>query len=166
MDIGDWISKNYKELVSITDKICNDNNESPDLLHCVLEQLLKNNKFKVMEDKEKFYFFVRAVKNNYFSQTSPYYYQYKKVSSKETIQDIEYFVGTPDEDYVEELPDINWVYAQLESLNWFDRDLFLMWMELGSLTAVSRKTTIPLNSVGRYINITKQNLIEKWQNRN
>lgn len=166
VEIGDWITKNYNELVKITDKICYEPNDAPDLLHCVLEQLLKNKKISSMDDKERFYFFVRTLKNNYYSQTSPYYYQHKKVSTKETFKDIEFFSDTPDIEYDEELPDIKWVYSQLENLNWFDRDLFVMWLELGSLTAVSRKTTIPLNSVGRYINTTKQNLIEKWQNRN
>lgn len=166
VEIGDWITKNYAELVKITDKVCNDPHDAPDLLHCVLEQVLKNIKMRDMNDKERFYFFVRMLKNNYHSKTSPYYYQHKKVTTKETTKDIETFEDIPDTEYEEELPDMEWVYSQLEHLNWFDRDLFVMWLELGSLTAVSKKTTIPLNSVGRYINITKQNLIKLWQNRN
>jgi hypothetical protein len=70
-----------------------------------------------------------------------------------------------DEPYMEPA-ELGWVHQQLENLSWFERDLFLMWMELGTLTQVSKTTTIPLNSVGRYINETKQKLIKLWGNRN
>jgi hypothetical protein len=131
-----------------------------------MEQLLKGGKLDGMKDKERVYYFIRVLKNNYFSKTSPYYYQYKKNPHREEFKDIEFFEPQPDVEYTEELPDIEWVNKQLSHLEWFDRDLFLLWMELGSLTAVSRKTTIPLNSVGRYINQTKQMLIKKWEDRN
>jgi hypothetical protein len=59
-----------------------------------------------------------------------------------------------------------WVHKQLEDLDWFSRDLFLMWLELGTITAVSKQTTIPLNSVGRYIKNIKIELKQKWVSRN
>jgi hypothetical protein len=37
---------------------------------------------------------------------------------------------------------------------------------MGSLTAVSKQTTIPLNSVGRYIKDIKIILKERWQKLN
>lgn len=148
------------------ENIIKDRDDIDDLFHCVLEQLLKNKKLDDMKDKERVYYFVRVVKNNYFSKTSPYYYQYKKNLAREEFKDIEYFEETPDVEYNETLPDMKWVHKQLSHLEWFDRDLFLLWMELGSLTAVSKKTTIPLNSVGRYINQTKQMLIKKWEEQN
>jgi hypothetical protein len=41
-----------------------------------------------------------------------------------------------------------------------------MWLELGTITAVSKQTTIPLNSVGRYIKNIKIELKQKWVSRN
>jgi hypothetical protein len=163
---NEWINRNYKDLLHIVENIVKDRGDIDDLFHCVMEQLLKGGKLDGMKDKERVYYFIRVLKNNYFSKTSPYYYQYKKNPHREEFKDIEFFEPQPDVEYTEELPDIEWVNKQLSHLEWFDRDLFLLWMELGSLTAVSRKTTIPLNSVGRYINQTKQMLIKKWEDRN
>jgi len=163
---NEWIKQNYKTLLEIVENIVKNRDDIDDLFHCVLEQLLKNNKLDGMKDKERVYYFIRVLKNNYFSKTSPYHYQYKKNLAREEFKDISYFEETPDREYTEELPDIQWVHQQLSHLEWFDRDLFLLWMELGSLTAVSKKTTIPLNSVGRYINQTKLMLIKKWEEQN
>lgn len=137
-----------------------------DLLHCVIEQMMKKNSLDPMLERERVFYFIRVLKNNYFSKTSPYYYQYKKKSSMETQFDTDYYENLPDEQYEENTPTLEWVYKELEDLNWFDRDLFLLWMELGTLTAVSKKTTIPLNSVGRYINEIKLQLLQKWENKN
>lgn len=166
MTTNEWINQNYKTLLEIVENIVRDRDDIDDLFHCVLEQLLKNRKLDGMKDRERVYYFIRVLKNNYFSKTSPYYYQYKRNLAREEFKDIDYFETTPDDEYKENTPDIKWVHKQLSHLDWFDRDLFLLWMELGSLTAVSKKTTIPLNSVGRYINQTKQMLIKKWEEQN
>ena len=68
------------------------------------------------------------------------------------------------EDEPEQYPTVEWVHKRLEFMNWFDRDIFLLWMELGSLKAVSKKTKIPHNSVGRYIKKVKIKLNKDWKN--
>jgi hypothetical protein len=166
VNTNEWLGLNYYELEQITHNIVKDKNEVGDLLHCVIEQILKKNALDAMVERERIFYFIRVLKNNYFSKTSPYFYQYKKKGLQETIFDPEYYQNIPDESYTEEVPTIEWVYKELEHLSWFDRDLFLLWMELGTLTAVSKKTTIPLNSVGRYINQIKLNLIKKWDDKN
>ena len=70
-----------------------------------------------------------------------------------------------DEEMVE-YPSMDWIYKELENHTWFDRDLFLLWLELGTFTKVSQETTIPLNSVGKYIKETIKNLNSSWKNRN
>lgn len=150
----------------IVKNIVKNEDDRDDLFHCVLEQILKGKKFDGLPDDQRVFYFVRVLKNNYFSKTSPYYYQYKKNPAKEDIKEMTFFEGRLDEEYKNELPDMSWVYEQLTHLNWFDRDLFLMWLEMGSLTAVSKQTTIPLNSVGRYIKTTKEILKKKWESKN
>jgi hypothetical protein len=53
-------------------------------------------------------------------------------------------------------------YAELD---WFRKSLLDMYLTLNSLKAVSKKTTIPLTSISRYIKEGKQqikdNIIEK-----
>lgn len=135
-----------------------------DLYQSVIEQLLKKgNKLDDIDDKEKMYYFVRVVKNNFFSKSSPYYYQHIKNTTRLNYERDITNIDIVDEPYEENLPDIEWVYKELDTLDWFSRDIFIMWLELGSLTAVAKQTTIPLNSVGRYIKEVKQVLKEQWQ---
>lgn len=163
MEMGEWISKNYKDLYDTTKNIVKHQRDADDLFQSVVEQLLTNKNILDVPPERRKYFFIRTLKNNYYSTTSKYYYENKKYRDKQSDNfEVEDMV---DEEYVD-LPEIEWVYKQLEEFNWFDRDLFIMWMELGTLTQVSQKTTIPLNSVGRYIKETKQKLIELWENRN
>lgn len=166
MNTNEWMGKNYRELEQITHNIVKEKNEVGDLLHCVIEQILKKNALDPLMERERIFYFIRVLKNNYFSKTSPYYYQYKKKGASETIFDSEFYENLPDEPYQERVPTLEWVYQELEHLTWFDKDLFLLWMEMGTITAVSKKTTIPLNSVGRYINQIKQQLIKKWEDQN
>jgi hypothetical protein len=50
-------------------------------------------------------------------------------------------------------------------LGWFHKALFEMYMTLGSMKKVSKKTTIPISSISNYIkesrNTIKKNVIEK-----
>lgn len=167
MDTHTWIETNHKQLLVTTKKICKCNDEHKDLYQSVMEQLLKKHKvLDDMGDKEKMYYFVRVVKNNFFSKSSVYHYQHKKSSSVVNYVDDMGQYELIDEPYKETLPDMEWVYKQLDTLDWFSRDIFLMWLELGSLTAVAKQTTIPLNSVGRYIKEVKLKLKERWHKLN
>ena len=163
MNLDKWIMSNYTLLYDTTLNIIKNKSDVDDVLHSVLEQILdKKKEMDLMEDKNKLYYFIRVVKNNYFSKTSKYHYQHRKYPQNE--QELNLNQELVDEEYVEQ-PDMDWVKKQLDELNWFDRDLFLLWLELGTITAVSKKTTIPLNSVGRYINEIKTKLIQRWENR-
>jgi len=164
MTFFDWINKNHKEAMDMVKKICVDKDQQYDLFQSVVEQLLlKPKKVNEIPDSQKMYYFIRVVRNNYNSKTSPYHKEYRKNQNFHTplIDDIT--EGFIDEEYTETLPDIKWVHKQLETFDWFDRDLFLLWLEMGTLTSVSKQTHIPLNSVGRYINKIKKKLQELWQ---
>lgn len=164
MEMGEWITKNYKDLYTTTRNIVNRQQDADDLFQSVVEQLLTNKHIKTIPPDRRKYFFIRTLKNNYYSKTSRYYYENKKHNDK--VVDYEPEIHDHyDEPYMEPA-EMEWVTEQLQDLSWFERDLFFMWMELGTLTKVSEKTTIPLNSVGRYIKETKQKLITKWVNRN
>lgn len=152
-------------LLQTTHNIVSNKQDVDDLFHCVLEQILKKRAvLDPLPPKEKFYYFIRVTKNNYFSKTSPYYYEYKKKPANEKEFVEEQFTNLVFEEY-EDKPTMEWVMNQLEGMDWFRKDLFLLWISLGSLTNVSQKTKIPVNSVGRYIKDTKKILIDKWLNR-
>lgn len=162
--MGEWITKNYDDLYETTRNIVKHQKDADDLFQSVMEQLLTNKNILEVPPERRKYFVIRTLKNNYHSTTSRYYYENKKHESRQTDYNEELH-EQPDEPYMEPA-ELGWVHQQLNDLSWFERDLFLLWMELGTLTEVSKKTTIPLNSVGRYINETKQKLIRQWVNRN
>jgi len=164
MDMNEWINRNYKDLYNTTKNIVKHQQDVDDLFQSVMEQLLQNKQIREVPPDRRKYFFIRTLKNNYYSKTSKYYYENKKYQDKQTDYNPEIHEQM-DEPYMEPA-ELGWVYCQLENLSWFEKDLFLMWLELGTLTQVSKKTTIPLNSVGRYINETKQKLIKLWVNKN
>ena len=161
MEINRWIELNNKMLLEITRNITKkfDNN---DLFQSVVEQLLKQkDKFDEIPDDKKKYFFIRVVSNNFHSKTSRYHYENRKGFS-ESLELNEQIYQTADDEEME-YPTIQWVHKQLDEMNWFDRDIFLLWMELGSLKKVSKKTKIPHNSVGRYIKRVKIKLNNNWK---
>lgn len=161
MEIDKWIEKHHQELVIITKNITK-KNDVKDLFQSVVEQLLKKKeKLDELPDDKKKYFFIRVVSNNFHSNTSRFYYENRK-GFNDTMELNDEIYEQQDEEPTE-YPTIEWVHKQLEDFHWFDRDLFLLWMELGSLKKVSRKTRIPHNSVGRYIKKVKIKLNQNWK---
>jgi RNA polymerase sigma factor (sigma-70 family) len=161
-----WISHNNDLCLNKVREIVSNPDEADDLYQSVVEQLLrKPDKIDKVTDKEKYYFFIRVIRNNYFSKTSPYHYQYRKPSEKNIQIKEDILEQIEDEEYNDELPDMEWVKNELQHLDWFSRDLFLLWLELNTISNVSRQTQIPLNSVSRYINKIKKELKKRWDTR-
>jgi RNA polymerase sigma factor (sigma-70 family) len=161
-----WISQNNDLCLNKVREIVSNPDEADDLYQSVVEQLLrKPDKIDKVTDKEKYYFFIRVIRNNYFSKTSPYHYQYRKPSEKNIQIKEDILEQIEDEEYNEEQPSMEWVKNELQHLDWFSRDLFLLWLELNTISNVSRQTQIPLNSVSRYINKIKKELKKRWDTR-
>lgn len=161
-----WISQNNDLCLNKVRDIVSNPDEADDLYQSVVEQLLrKPDNIDKVTDKEKYYFFIRVIRNNYFSKTSPYHYQYRKPSEKNIQVKEDILEQIEDEEYNDELPDMEWVKNELQHLDWFSRDLFLLWLELNTISNVSRQTQIPLNSVSRYINKIKKELKKRWDTR-
>ena len=145
--LNEWITQNLDELKKICSSISR-SNDSEDLLQLSVEQFLSNKKVSSIPDKEKLFFFARIVRNNFNSQSSPYYHQYKKFQFI-PIDNIEI-------QYLEEeepIISLEWVQEELKKLDWYYKRLMELYIEEGcSITKVSKRTSIPLNSVSRDIN--------------
>ena len=154
--LSDWIQQNFSELKIICNKITR-GKEDDDLLQLCVEQFLKNQKVNNIPDKEKLFFFARIVRNNYNSNSSKYYHTYRKFKFSE--------IGNIDIQYLEvEEPiiDLDWVKDQLNNLDWYFKRLMELYIEEGcSITKLSKRTTIPLNSVSRDINKVRKILNQK-----
>ena len=154
--LNDWISTNINELRKICSSITR-GQEFEDLLQLSVEQFLNNKKVPDIPDKEKLYFFTRIVRNNYNSHSSPYYHQYRKFQFVEIDNiEIEYL------ELEEPIITLDWVYDELKKLDWYYQRMMEMYIEEGcSITKLSQRTTIPLNSVSRDINKIRKILKEK-----
>ena len=151
--MNDWLSENYNELKNICNKFSTPE-EVDDLLHLCIEQFIKNKKVHQVPDDEKIYFFTKIVRNQYHSKSSKYHYTYRKYQFNESIE-----YDTPDVEYEEDSFNLNWVHEQLKKIDWYYGRLFELYIEEGcSVTKLSKRTTIPINSVSRDINKVRREL--------
>ena len=155
--INNWVTDNYKEL----QKICKSVTKSTsydDLCQICIEQFLTNKKVLLIPQDELLYFFTRIVQNNYYSKSSQYYYTYSKhkFSEWETTKEPEEIV------YQESEIDLDWVKTELKKMDWYSKRLFELFIEENcSITNLSKRTTIPTNSVSRDINKIRRELIKR-----
>lgn len=151
--MNDWLSNNYNELKNICNKFSTPD-EVDDLLHLCIEQFIKNKKVHQIPDKEKLYFFTKIVRNQYHSKSSAYHYTYRRYHFSEMVES-----DIPDIEYEEEPFNLNWVHEQLKTIDWYYGRLFELYIEEGcSVTRLSKRTTIPINSVSRDINKVRRQL--------
>lgn len=157
--MNDWINLNYNELVKICRNVAKQA-DVDDLLQICVEQFLNNKKAKDIPDEQKLYFFTKIVKNNFLSNKSKYHYQYRKF----VYDDID-GLELVDDEYEESVIDLDWVYKQIDEMKkneWYYGRLFELYLEVGcSITKLSEKTTIPINSVSRDINKVRSILKQK-----
>ena len=167
MDFNRWIQINNDELVDITKNITGNHHDYMELYQFVVLEILSKPPKKDIPDSQKKYYFIRLLKNNWFSKTSRYHYEFRKVVyNHQEIEFNEERTEIPMEEYEEDdIPDIDWVREQLQDYGWFYRDIFLLYMELNTIKAVSSQTTIPINSCSKYINDVKNKLQNDWINR-
>jgi len=152
----DWITNNIQELKKICSSITR-GQDSDDLLQLSVEQFLTNKRVPQIPDGEKLFFFARIVRNNYNSKSSPYYHQYKKFQ----FTDIE-SIEIPYLPYEESPINLEWVKDELNKLDWYYKRLMELYIEEGcSITNLSKRTTIPINSVSRDINKVRKILIQE-----
>ena len=101
---------------------------------------------------------------NYYSNTSPYHYRIRKERQRYT--DLTEVLNMESEQEVFESEQLFQLLEEnYAELDWFRKSLLDMYLTLNSLKAVSRKTTIPLTSISRYIKEGKEqiraNVLEK-----
>ena len=151
--MNDWLSNNYSELKNICNKFSTPE-EVDDLLHLCIEQFIKNKKVHQIPDKEKLYFFTKIVRNQYHSKSSKYHYTYRRYQFSDVVE-----TEIPDVVYEEDKFNMEWVYEQLKTIDWYYGRLFELYIEEGcSVTKLSKRTTIPINSVSRDINKVRRQL--------
>ena len=164
-----YITRNYYELFNIAKKITKNHNLSQDLLHEVILQLYGKETIILNEydDNQIKYYIVSIMRINWHSNTSPFYYKVRR--EFKMYSDLSEILSMPDdqENFEKEL-----IFTILEQewceLDWFRKALFEMYMTLGSMKKVSKKTSIPISSISNYLkesrNQIKHNVLNKLNN--
>jgi len=150
-----YITKNYYNLLAIAKRICKTNTDiHQELLHEVILQLYDKERInlKSYDDNSIKYYITAVMRINYYSKTSPFYY---KIRRERVLMNVDistcYDLSTEQESFeTEELYEL--LEQNYSELDWFRKSLMDMWLTMNtSMAAVSRKTTIPIQSISRYI---------------
>lgn len=157
------MEEQYKKYQQIVKKITKDNDKADDLLHDVLIQLGKNEKYNNLPIKEQTYFFVRAIQNQFYSNNSAFQRTYQKYKFVEFDDKFE----TNDEPYYE-APTMEWLNEtlELELKNnpdfWYDYGIFKMYLQYKQISRIHTKTKIPKYSLRKTIKELKLWARQKW----
>jgi hypothetical protein len=168
-EVENYIIREYYKLQSIANKICKRTDDlHKDLLHEVILQLYDKDeiKLKKYDDNSIKYYITAIMRINYYSKTSPFYYKIRRENviinvDLSTCFDLEYEQESFESEILLQLMEQE--YAELD---WFKKSLLDLYLSLNSsMKAVSRKTTIPISSISRYLKEirteTKQKIINK-----
>jgi hypothetical protein len=112
---------------------------------------------------------------NYYSKTSPFYYKIRK-EAQTYLELFDDFIYEPLYDFEYEEQQIalekEKIICILETeyveLEWFEKSIFDLYIIMGSIKKVAKKTKIPVSNVARYIkeirNKIKTNMVSKLGN--
>lgn len=131
---------------------------------------------KLINDKALIYFWTRIGMNQFKSTSSRFYYDFKKkindsddnynLSTSEGIENIDKIMDISTEINLDEFYEYMMHRIKYE-LFWYDAELFELYLRLGSLNKVYRKTRIPYKHVrDSHIRVKKwieENLKEDWK---
>jgi DNA-directed RNA polymerase specialized sigma24 family protein len=152
-------NKTYKEWISIANKITKNHSDTSDLVHDILVYLTKNIRYNELPENKRLYFFVRALKNQFYSNSSYYTRDYKKHSPRE-YEDNNYNLINEKNFH---LPDFEWINEKISKLDWYKKTLFELYLQEKTAKSVSEKTQIPIYSVRKSINEVKEYLRKTWE---
>jgi hypothetical protein len=157
------MEEQYNKYRQIVIKITKDSDKAEDLLHDVLLQLDKNEKYKALPIKEQTYFFVRAIQNQFYSNNSLFQRTYNKYKYQEFNTELQV-----KEELYQETPSMEWLNETLDkeletNKNfWYNYGLFKMYMEHKKIEPIHLKTRIPRYSIRNTINEMKLWVKQKW----
>jgi DNA-directed RNA polymerase specialized sigma24 family protein len=158
--VEDFITKNYYKLLEIATKITKKDNEtSRELFHEVILQLYQKDEIILKEYSDDCikYYITSIMRVNYYSKTSPYHYRIRKERLNYSELSEAFNMEAEQEEFESELL-LKILEEEYSELDWFRKAILNHYLVLNSLKAVSKKTTIPLTSISRYIKEGKEQI--------
>lgn len=147
----------YNNLLEIAYRLSKGDHRTEDLVHDILANFLSTPVFKTLPKKERVFYFIRAFRNQFEGPSSYFKRDYRRWDFGRTDITID-----PIQEEFEEKPSIEFVFKCLEELEWYERDLFHLYIKEGSIAKVHQKTKIPLYSLRKSINTSKSFIKQKW----
>ena len=165
-----YLSKNYKKLKEVSDKITSCKHaDSDDLLHDTILALYDSNEEKINKliDKNELIFWIaRIMVNQYHSKTSRYYYKYDKYYEYHTCTTIENITADNTEYTIKDKKEVEekleWIEEKLKDLYWFDAEIFRIYYREGfSLNQMAKETKISRATIYKAVKNVKNYLINE-----
>lgn len=165
IELDNYITKNYYQLLTISKKYTKNDDWAKELLHTVILQLYDKKELNIsLDDVSIKSYIIRALMVNWCYPSSPFYRKNKHFGMQDI--NLEEALNIVDEESeMEHHQLMETLEMEYSELDFFNKNLFNKYLVLGSLKKVSSDTAIPLRSVSRYISdtkeIVKQNIFKK-----
>jgi DNA-directed RNA polymerase specialized sigma24 family protein len=155
LDFNKYLSNDYKELLIASKKITGSNELSTDLLHYAIEEVsYKHNLQSILDSGGMRFYLVRIMMVQWRSQTGPFYKAFIKRGGQVELDKVEHLIEKENEGL-----DIKRVNLIVESLPWYDKELWKLYVEGGyNYTGLAKVTGIPRTSIGLTINRVKKHI--------
>ena len=153
----------YEKYKKIILKICKNDERSEDLLQDVLLQLSLNVKYNALSEKERVFFFIRTVQNQYYSNNSSFQRTYRKYVFEQLPVNYD-----PKTEEYKEIPTLEWIEETLDTeLNdnpdkWYEIGIFRLYLQHRKLEVIHRQTKIPKYSLRQTLKEMKEFIKQKW----
>ena len=157
-----YIEQNYQSLLLVAKKYTKNDDWASELLHEVIIQLYNKKQSNTILETEKNikYYIVRCLMVNWCYPSSPFFRKYK-MNELNTVELNEVINTVTDECEMDSHKLLDIIEIEWAEMNWFNKIIFEKYLVLGSMKKVSKDTTIPIASIGRYIKDTKNIIKEK-----
>lgn len=158
---------NNPEYREICGKVCGGHELADELYQETMLTLLEydNKKLSGIYERDQMRWFVVGLMMRQFqSNTSPFYRKFRQHSALGSTGEFE-LIPDPGSDYdhtIDELIDA--VEDILEKENWYDRELFKLYIQEGSYRKLSALTMIPYKSIGNSVKALKERIAEQIDN--
>jgi len=163
--LDEYLTNNYEKLNDIAYNIAGIK-QKDDLLSFVIEELYKCDQIRlkeIIENNQMTFYVTRVMLNQYHSQTSRYYYKYRRFYEYHVSNIID--AVTPDKSVstkqkkIDDEKKLKWIEEKLKDLYWFDAEVFRIYFrENFSLAEMEKATKINKNTLWKAINNVKNYL--------
>ena len=152
MTFNQYLEQDYTALIDACNKITGNNELALDLLHYAIEEIAqKENLQTILDSGGARYYLIRIMITQWRSQTGPFYRQFIK-----NHQDIGDFDGQVPE--TEEV-DIDKIAGLIENLDWYDKELFKLYVDGDhNYSTLSKETGIPRTSIALTIKRVRKHI--------